>query len=198
MEVAEFFLERHGNLHRQMTKELLAGQSDDDLRARPHGVNSIAWLLWHVARCEDGAVSRWVAERPQLIDREPWLERMKMPLRHRGRDMTSAEVDDLSARIDLDGLRGYWDAVGASTREIVAELIPGRLDEIVTSEMRRRVLIDEGFANPAEKVPPSWPEEKRGYFLAFPGVTHGFGHFYEGYVTRSLVARAREAAAIRA
>jgi hypothetical protein len=189
MDVNEFFLERHGNLHGQMTEQLLGGQSDAALRARPHGVNSIVWLVWHVARCEDGAVSRFVAERPQLIDRGPWTERMNVPHRHRGTEMTSAEVDDLSTHVDVAGLRAYWDAVGESTREIVAGLTPGRLDEIVTSEMRRRVLVDEGFANPGEKLPTSWPEVKRAYFLAYPGVTHGFGHFYEGYVTRGLLAR---------
>ena len=189
MDVAEFFLERHANLHGFMTEEeLLAGLADYELRARPHGVNPIVWLLWHVARIEDAAISYFVAERPQLLDREPWMERMNVPHRHRGTAMTSDEVDELSARVDVAALRAYWDAVGRSTCEIVAGLTPGRLDEIVSTEERHRVLVDEGLAAPHEPPAALTPVPKpRGWFLAWPGLTHSYGHFFEGYVTRGQV-----------
>jgi hypothetical protein len=38
-------------------------QFDAQWRARPHGLNSIAWLVWHVARCEDGGLNRLVIDR---------------------------------------------------------------------------------------------------------------------------------------
>jgi hypothetical protein len=191
MELADFYLERHAVLHGHMTDNgLLGGMADYELRARPHGVNSIVWLLWHVARCEDGAINFFVAERPQVIDREPWMERMNVPLRHKGTDMTSDEVDELSARVDVAALRSYWDAVGANTRSVVCALAPGRLDEIVDTAERRRVLIDEGFAGPHETVaaPPPVP---RAWFLAYAGMTHGHGHFFEGFVTKGLVSSRR-------
>src|SRR5262245_18287747 len=31
-----------------MTDQLLDGLTDEQVRGRPHGVNSIAWLLWHI------------------------------------------------------------------------------------------------------------------------------------------------------
>jgi hypothetical protein len=192
MDLKQMFLERHTTLHGHMTEsDLLGGLSDADLRARPHGVNSIVWLLWHVARCEDGAVNRFVAGWQQLIDREPWMERMNVPFRHRGTGMTSAAVDDFSGRVDVAALRAYWDAVGANTREIVAQLDPDCLDEMVTWDVRRRVFVDEGLASEFETVPERPIERNRGWYLAFPGLTHGHYHFAEGMVTRGLIARER-------
>src|SRR2546426_12437985 len=72
---------------------------DDGLwRRRPHGLNSIAWLVWHVARFEDVAVNRFVGDQPQGLD-DPtarWPERMRAPWRHWGTFMTPAQVAGLS------------------------------------------------------------------------------------------------------
>jgi hypothetical protein len=191
MDLADFFLERHAQLHGPMTDgELLDGMTDYELRARPHGANSIVWLLWHVARCEDGATNFFVAEQQQVLEREPWMDRMNVLLRHRGTAMTSDEVDELSARVDVAALRAYWDAVGANTRRMVSALAAGRLDEMVTAEERRRVLVEQGFAGPHEHVDVLQPRP-RGWFLAWPGLTHSYGHFFEGFVTRGFVARRR-------
>jgi hypothetical protein len=191
MELADFFLERHAQLHGPMTDDqLLGGMTDYELRARPHGVNSIVWLLWHVARCEDGGINFFVAQRPQVLECEPWMDRMNVPFRHKGTDMTSDEVDDLSARVDVAALRAYWEAVGTNTRSVVTALAAGRLDEMVTADERRRVLVDEGFGGPHEKLTALQPRP-RGWFLAWPGLTHSYGHFFEGFVTRGLVANRR-------
>ena len=121
MDALEFFALRYDTAHTSMTDQLLEGLTDEQLRARPHGVNSIAWLLWHIARCEDVGVNRLVADRPQLIDAEPWLARLNAPRRDIGTGMTSDEVTDLSERVDLAALRAYWDALYRRTLAIVRE-----------------------------------------------------------------------------
>src|SRR5512145_1628898 len=66
---------------------------------RPHPrVNSIAWILWHVYRVEDAGINRFIAGRPQVLDEGNWMERMNVPYRHNGGEMTLAEVDELSRR----------------------------------------------------------------------------------------------------
>ena len=50
MDAAQFFLLRYEPLHGMMSARVLDGLTDAQLRARPNGQNSIAWLLWHVAR----------------------------------------------------------------------------------------------------------------------------------------------------
>ena len=50
MDIATVFPERHDNL-RGWTRPL-GELPDAEWRPRPHGVNSIAWLVWHVARVQ--------------------------------------------------------------------------------------------------------------------------------------------------
>ncbi|HAY83670.1 MAG TPA: hypothetical protein DCY42_01745, partial [Chloroflexi bacterium] len=73
---------------------------EDLIRQRPHPrVNSLAWNLWHVARVEDFALNRFIADQPQVLDRGDWQEQMGIPLRHNGFAMTLEEVDQLSQQI---------------------------------------------------------------------------------------------------
>ncbi len=63
MDAAQCFMLRYEPLHASMTDRLFANLSDAQLRARPHGQNSIAWRLWHVARAEDLGVNRFAEDR---------------------------------------------------------------------------------------------------------------------------------------
>lgn len=105
MTLARLFLERYDPLTTYWLPGVLGRVDDDEMRRRPHPrCNSIAWILWHIARVEDAGLNRFVADDPQVFDEGGWAERMNVPLRHHGSGMTLAEVDDLSARIDLAAL----------------------------------------------------------------------------------------------
>ena len=64
MDVIRFFDAAHSALHAGDVYDgrtpnidrWLGGLSEDQLRVRPAGLNSIIWLLWHMARTEDAAV----------------------------------------------------------------------------------------------------------------------------------------------
>ena len=60
---------------------LLEGLTDLQIRMRPHGMNSLAWIFWHTARVEDGLVSCLVFARDQLFDQEGWSEGLAVPTR---------------------------------------------------------------------------------------------------------------------
>jgi hypothetical protein len=53
------------------------GASDSQLRARPFGLHSIAWLLWHISRCEDIGVNRILVDRKQVLDEGGWIDRLR-------------------------------------------------------------------------------------------------------------------------
>src|SRR5262245_23011906 len=58
---------------------------DAHWRTRPQpAVNSLAWLIWHMARVEDAGVNRLVANRLQIFDEGNWGELMRVPIRHHG------------------------------------------------------------------------------------------------------------------
>jgi uncharacterized damage-inducible protein DinB len=175
--ISELFLQRHDTLYGFW----LAGvwsMPEELLRKRPRpDINSIAWILWHLTRAEDAGLNRFVADRPQVLDDAPWTERMNLPWRHNGGGMTSAEVDELSQRIQIEGLHDYSKAVQARTREIVAQLDVSRLEEPMTEERLRPIMFEEGLAHPkAQGLYEHYLGMTRARALMTFGLTHPFQH----------------------
>lgn len=187
MDALDFLLARYDDLHRGLVPRLLADLPEAKLRARPHpGVNTIVWLVWHSARIEDVGVNRFLSDRPQAL--EAWRERLGVPRRDVGTGMSDAEVDGLSAGIDLGALRGYWDAVTAGTLEVVETLRGGDLEAPVPGERVRSVVASEGVVAPGvEWLTEFWAAGRnRAWTLAQTALLHPYGHYYEARVVAGL------------
>jgi hypothetical protein len=170
--------------------DMIGKLDDGQVRARPHGLNSIAWLAWHAARVEDVAINRFVADRPQVLLAQDWNARLGLARIDTGPGMTTADVDDLGARIDLAALRGYLQAVAAATKEVAAGLAPGDLDVVVQPEHVRAVVAGEGILLPAGAgVGEFWAGgHPRGWFLLQTALLHPYGHLFDCMAVRGLVA----------
>ncbi len=188
MDAIQFFMTRHGAAHAEAAG-LFTGLTDDQIRSCPHpAVNSIAWLLWHIARVEDVAINRLVARRPMVIHEIDWLARLKVTRRDVGTAMTDEEVSDLSARIDLGGLRDYWHAVGERTVAVLRDVRPDDLDEVNDAEYVRRMCDDDAiFSDAAAGVVDVLSNKSKGQMLSQLGLSHHFGHIGEARVTRTLL-----------
>ena len=187
MDAVGFFLTRYGEVHKGLVDGLFASLSEAQLRARPHpGVNTVAWLLWHSARIEDVALNRFLTDRPQVL--EEWLERLSVLRRDVGTGMTDAEVDELSARIDLHALRGYWGAVTSRALATVETLRGSDLEAQVAGERVRSVVLSEGMVAPgAEWLTEFWAGGRsRAWILAQTALLHPYGHYYEARVAAGL------------
>jgi hypothetical protein len=188
MDAISFLLLRYGDLHGSLIDGLFSRLPEAHLRARPHpGVNTVAWLLWHSARIEDVALNRFLADRRQVLD-AGWLESLRVPRRDVGTGMTDAEVDELSARIDLQALKGYWDAVTARTLEVIETLRGSDLEALVPAERVRSVVLSEGVVAPgAEWLTEFWAGGRsRAWVLAQTALLHPNGHYYEARVAAGL------------
>src|SRR5688572_30686655 len=146
MNPLHLFLREHAAAHTQAVAAadpfnmdyLVEGLTDTQVRARPHGLNSLAWIFWHVARVEDGFVSCIVLGQDQLFDLENWDRRLAAPTR----DVSTSkeQVAELSNSIDIESLWAYRNAVGRRTREGLQALWPDRWDEpIGIADVRRAV-----------------------------------------------------------
>lgn len=190
MDAAPFFLLRYEPLHGMMTDRLFADLTDAQLRARPHGLNSIVWLLWHVARAEDIGVNRFAYDQRQVFDEGDWARRIGAGRRDLGTSMTSDEVTAFSARVDVAALRDYWRAVGERTTDIVRREGSRGWDDVVDPARISRTIRAEGDYGPKvtpERVEAFYAGMTRGWAFAHMALTHSFGHFAEAGVTRGML-----------
>ena len=101
------------------------------------GANSIAWLVWHSARCQDLQLCD-IAGTEQVWTRDGWKDRfgLDLPGNDIGYGHTAAEVAKVRAPADL--LAGYYHAVHKVTLEYIASIDEAELGRIV----------DEGWTPP--------------------------------------------------
>ncbi len=190
MEATQMFMERYER-NILLTKRFFQELSEAQLRFQfREDVNSVAWLIWHALRAEDIAVNRLVADCPQVFDEGNWGQRLNVPIRHFGPGMTSKEVSELSASIDLQALQEYIDAVASRTRQIVPSLKPQDLDTIVTEERMKQVLLGEGAFGP--NAPwgvdnfDNFLGHNKGHILTWWVLSHGASHRGEAYAIAGL------------
>lgn len=189
MEISDLFLGSHLSLRDRLRE--IRTLPEERWRMRPHGLNSIAWLIWHMARVEDGGMNRLVFDSPQVLDDEGkrWMERMNVHIRHHGTTMTSAEVDDLTDRVDISALWEYSEAVAERSRELVGNLRPEAFDDSVEPTHLRRVLLEEGMLRPEHTWTDPLPYSNRakGLLLLHFGLTHNYGHLYDIWTIRGIL-----------
>jgi hypothetical protein len=91
--------------------------------------NSIAWIIWHIARGEDWTIQTILQGHEQLLTRDGWDVRMGVAVPGFGGGMSRKEMRALSARIDLVALREYYLAVTAATQTYMGTFDFDTLDE---------------------------------------------------------------------
>jgi len=107
---------------REAVQHTVEGLDEDQLSFRPHSeANSIAWLVWHLARVQDDHVAE-VAEGAQIWVTGGWVERFRLPfdLTATGYGQSPQEVGEVRATAEL--LSGYQDAVHRATVDYVETL----------------------------------------------------------------------------
>ena len=189
MDALDLFMARYDAVHIGFVDELFQGLSDEQLRQRPRGVNSIAWLVWHLARVQDAGVSRFVGDRPQVLDEGDWNRRMGIDRRDVGPGMRGEDVEALSATIDVPALRDYHRAVAERAKAIAASLAPAAWTEVVpAARVRRAVAEDRMLLDAGRRVEDFWVANRsRAWFLLQVGLLHPYGHCFDGMVTRGLL-----------
>ena len=173
-----------------MTTRLFEALDDRQLRARPQNLNSIAWLIWHVARAEDIGVNRFSGDEWQVFDTGGWGKRIGTDRRELGSGMTSDEVTAFSEQADVNALRAYWNAVGQQTEAIVRERGAVTWEERVDPERVRKTVAEEGDYGPhisIDRVLMFYKDMTRGWAFAHFALTHSYGHFYEANVVRGAL-----------
>jgi hypothetical protein len=111
--------------------ELTDGLTEEQSSYRPTPqANSIAWLIWHSARCQDLQLCD-VAGAEQVWTRDGWLDRfgLDLPPGDIGYGHSADDVAKVHAPAEL--LAGYYRAVHKVTLEYIATVTPEELSRIV-------------------------------------------------------------------
>ncbi len=191
MDARDLFLDQHAAVHSaavggnkmSAAERALGGLSDEQMRVRPReDLNSLAWLLWHIARAEDIMVNSVLSGRSQVFD-DAWMRRLGITRRDFGIGMTSPEVTELTRQIDLGALREYRDAVGFRTREVV-----GGFDwsGAIPAEAMERAASEGAFsAARREPLVKAFTGRPRAAVLSGIALFHPSGHLGEAVTVRS-------------
>lgn len=193
MDAKELFLDQHAVVHSaavggnkaSAAERALGGVSDDQMRVRPReDLNSIAWILWHIARAEDIILNPVLAGRSQVLD-DAWVKRLGIARRDFGIGMTSAEVSDLTRQIDLGALRAYRDAVGLRTRDVISGFTPTDWDGTVAADRVEGAAAAGAFGVRTDTLSKMLPGRLRALVLSNSALFHAAGHMGEANTVRS-------------
>ncbi len=188
-EAITLFMRVHAQLHAAQVSQsgewsyedaILNDMPEAQIRRIPQNEgHSIAWIFWHLARIEDAAMNLLVAGTPQVLHQGGWLVRMGVTQRDSGNEMSADEVVHLSATVDIGELRAYRAAVGRRTREIVAELQPDDLKQMVDPVRLQRVMDEAALVEAASGIRDYWGKRNIAGLLLMPATRHNLVHLNE-------------------
>jgi uncharacterized damage-inducible protein DinB len=131
MDIAALLLELYGRIP-PLAQDVVAGLDVDQLTEQPTpGANTIAWLVWHLARVQDDHVAElldtdqiWIVgdlARSFGLDPDP----SNTGYGHSADDMTAVRPERPEVLLE------YLHAVDARTRTMLGQLQPADLDRVV-------------------------------------------------------------------
>jgi hypothetical protein len=180
-----YFLALHAHAHGDATfptspgAQILQISQPEFLRAKLPGFNSIAWLIWHVARGEDWGINAMVRGEEQVLHRESWGDRLGIERLDWGFGMSDADVTELSQSLDLDALRGYFDAVGAATRSFMETFDFDDLDAPLDVEARLATVPESLGPTPEELRTLVTPQTTNRWFINVLSISDVYLHWGE-------------------
>ena len=193
MDLKDLFLMQHSAMHSKAVagnaastaERALGGVTDDQWRLRPReDLNSIAWIVWHIARAEDIIVNFAIGKRDQVYD-DAWMKKLGIARRDFGIGMTTAEVGDLTQKIDLVALREYRDAVGRRTREIVGGFGASDWEGQSEASALERAAAAGALGAKSEQLVKAFSGRPRAALLSGIALFHPAGHLGEATTVRS-------------
>jgi hypothetical protein len=115
----------HGVVHRTVDG---IGPAELTFRADAEA-NTIAWLVWHIARIQDDHIA--ALHRAEQTWNDGWFERFGLPFDREDHGYGHSSDDVAAVRVSGADLLGYFDAVHESTVGYVRTIRADDLDRIV-------------------------------------------------------------------
>lgn len=180
------FLDIHASLHLSDTEVPIPNEVDTlirDIKENEYAImpkpkdETIAWVIWHIARIEDLTMNMLVAGRNQLFNEE-WKSRMNVSITDTGNALTDDEIMYLSHSINIKELLRYWNAVSKSTKEIIHMLHDDDMKQKVSEVDLKRILDIGGVTEQKDSIwlLDFWGKKDVAGILLMPPTRHVILH----------------------
>lgn len=185
-EAKRLFLELHAKLHVSSISCTEQNEVDillNDLMTHEYRImptskdETIAWVLWHIARIEDLTMNILVAGRKQLFDDE-WKKRLNAPICDTGNALSDDEIMELSRQLNIEALLAYRSAVGQRTRDMIRTLSAGDMKRKVSGEGLKAIKQAGGVTEQEESfwLLDFWGKKDVAGLLLMPPTRHVMMH----------------------
>src|SRR4051812_42966737 len=130
MKTSELLIDAHSRIQ-EVVHDVVTGLDDKTLAARPgETANSIAWLVWHLARIQDDHLAD-AGGYEQVYTASGWHQRLGLPFDPADTGYGHSADDVASVKLSGEQLLGYYDAVHTRSLEYLKSLTDDDLDRIV-------------------------------------------------------------------
>lgn len=168
-------------------KDVYETQVKDRMTERPGGDgNSIAWMVWHIARTSDAALA-CIRREPQVFEAGGWGTKIGTDQTRQGTGFGDEEVAAFGL-INMQELVEYWRTVSAETAKWLSSIEEDALDQIIdvgrleTESPASLMGLDDGLQR-------YFKNKDAGYLLRWPVILHGYMHVGEMMMARGILER---------
>lgn len=138
--------------------------------------NSIAWLLWHLARTEDVVVQVLIQGGSQVLQEGDWPERLGVDATHIGTGLGDDEVGDFTKALNVEAVDEYWQSVAKASYQWLKSVRAEELEMV--PELNERLVgapnVLGGASN--EAIIAFWNGQSARQLFQGVVISHGFIH----------------------
>jgi len=185
-EAKQLFLEIHSALHLSNVSDCEHNEVDalfEDLTPQECGImptskdETIAWVVWHIARIEDLAMNILVDNAEQIFNQQ-WKNKINVNITDTGNALSDDEIMSLSKNINFEELLSYRNAVGRQAREIIGKLTADDMRRKVSSQGLERILKEGGVTEQKDSIwlLDFWGKKDIAGILLMPPTRHTLLH----------------------
>lgn len=193
----DIFLKLHGKLHKSKVSdgthnevdELVRDLEDEEYSIMPTSRDeTIAWVLWHIARIEDLTMNILIADGNQVFD-DRWKTRLNTTVTDTGNALTDEEIICLSKSLNIPELLNYRNEVGRRTREIVQNLLAEDMKRNVSQQGLDRILSEGGITQQEDSIwlLDFWGKKDVAGLLLMPPTRHVIMHLNDCCKWKSVI-----------
>jgi hypothetical protein len=180
------FLELHAKLHLSAVSNTKHNEVDgllDDLTDNEYAImptvsdETIAWVIWHIARIEDLTMNMLVAKGNQVFNPQ-WQRKLNVSITDTGNALTDDEIISFSKSVNTKELLDYRSAVGKQSRAVVQQLKSDDMKRKIASEDIERIKLVGGVTNQEDSIwlLDFWGKKDVAGILLMPPTRHVMLH----------------------